>query len=87
MNFGANTIVSLVGLNKYMLYFLKESIANFNMYLYYTVVKMYFSSVACLNNGHDMGKEGLRTFKKHLGAHELWRKYLCTFTRTDEEKV
>jgi hypothetical protein len=65
-----------------ILYFGKASITNFNVYLYYTIIKMYFFGVEYLNNGHDMGKEGLRIFKKHLSAHELWKKYLCTFTKS-----
>jgi hypothetical protein len=68
-------------------YFAKANIPHFNMYLYYRGTKMYLSEVEYINIGGDMGKEGLRTFKKHLGAHELWRKYQCTFTRTAEEKV
>jgi hypothetical protein len=67
-----------------ILYFGKASITNFNVYLYYTVIKMYFSGVEYLNNGQDMGKAGLRIFKKHLSAHELWKKYLCTFTKAGE---
>ncbi|MDR2393884.1 MAG: hypothetical protein LBD93_07000 [Treponema sp.] len=70
-----------------ILYFGKASIANFNVSLYYMVIKMYFSSVVYLNNGHDMGKDGLRIFKKHLSTHELWRKYLCTFTKAGDQSL
>jgi hypothetical protein len=34
-----------------------------------------------LNINEDMGKEGLRRFKRHLGLYEQWRKYLCTYVR------
>jgi hypothetical protein len=34
-----------------------------------------------LNLNEDMGKEGLRQFKKHLGVYEHLRKYLCTYKK------
>jgi hypothetical protein len=38
----------------------------------------YLEGVEYLNNGYDMGKPGLRGFKKHLSAHTMMGKYLCT---------
>jgi hypothetical protein len=61
-------------------YFVKSNVPNFNIFLYYILVRDYLSDVVYINIGHDMGKPGLRTFKQHLSSHELWRKYLCTFT-------
>ncbi|MDR0721163.1 MAG: hypothetical protein LBF75_00010 [Treponema sp.] len=66
------------------LYFGKSTVPDFFVYLIYMIVKMYFSDVACLNINEDMGNAGLRLFKAHLGIHELWRKYSCTFTRAIE---
>jgi hypothetical protein len=63
------------------IYFAKSNVSDFNVYLYYTMVKMHFSDVEYINVGHDMGKQGLRTFKKHLSAYKLLCKYLCTFTK------
>ncbi|MDR0641507.1 MAG: phosphatidylglycerol lysyltransferase domain-containing protein [Treponema sp.] len=37
--------------------------------------------VRLLNINEDMGKEGLRRFKRHLGPYEHWRKYLCTYVK------
>jgi hypothetical protein len=59
-------------------YFAKATITNFNVYLYYTMAKEYLKGVEFLNNGYDMGKPGLRTFKKHLSVHRMMRKYLVT---------
>jgi hypothetical protein len=62
-------------------YFAKANITNFNVYLYWTIAKDYLAGVDYLNNGYDMGKPGLRTFKKHLSAHTMMGKYLCTIRR------
>jgi hypothetical protein len=59
-------------------YFAKATITNFNVYLYYTMAKDYLAGVEFLNNGYDMGKPGLRTFKKHLSVHRMMGKYLVT---------
>jgi hypothetical protein len=61
-------------------YFAKANITNFNVYLYWTMAKDHLSGVDRLNNGYDMGKPGLRTFKKHLSVHSIMEKYLCTIT-------
>jgi hypothetical protein len=63
------------------LYFGKATAPDFFVYLIYMIAKIHFSDVECLNLNEDMGKKGLRHFKTHLSAHELWRKYLCTFTK------
>jgi hypothetical protein len=59
-------------------YFAKANITNFNVYLYYAMAKDYLPGVEFLNNGYDMGKPGLRTFKRHLSVHVMMGKYLCT---------
>ena len=63
------------------IHFVKAAIPNFSVFLYYTAVQRYLCGVKKINNGADLGKEGLRLFKKQLGAHELIKKYLCTFTK------
>ena len=62
-------------------HFVKAAIPNFSVFLYYTAVQRYLYNVKKINNGADLGKEGLRLFKKQLGAHELIKKYLCAFTK------
>jgi hypothetical protein len=42
------------------------------------MAKDYLPGVEFLNNGYDMGKPGLRTFKRHLSVHTMMKKYLCT---------
>ncbi|GHV51406.1 hypothetical protein AGMMS49579_06640 [Spirochaetia bacterium] len=66
------------------LHFGKGNIQNFFVYLIYILAKDKLpEEIKFLNINEDMGKEGLRRFKKHLGAHELWRKYLCTFVKKE----
>jgi hypothetical protein len=59
-------------------YFAKANIPNFNVYLYYSMAKDLPGGVEFLNNGYDMGKPGLRTFKRHLSIHRMMKKYLVT---------
>jgi hypothetical protein len=63
------------------LYFGKAIIQDFFAFLIYTAVKDHLSGVTYFNIGEDMGNPGLRTFKKHMGVHELWKKYLCTYVK------
>jgi hypothetical protein len=65
-------------------YFAKANITNFNVFLYWTMAKDYLAGVEYLNNGYDMGKPGLRIFKKHLSAHTMMGKYLCTVSPITE---
>jgi hypothetical protein len=65
-------------------YFAKANITNFNVFLYWTMAKDYLDGVEYLNNGYDMGMPGLRTFKKHLSAHTMMGKYLCTISPVTE---
>jgi hypothetical protein len=64
------------------LYFAKANVPDLNVFLYYTMVETHLSGAEYLNLGEDMGKRGLRMFKTHLGVHEMWRKYVCTYTET-----
>jgi len=59
----------------------KTAMPNFSVYLYYTAVQHHLGNVKYINLGADLGIEGLRLFKQRLGAYELWKKYLCTFTK------
>lgn len=63
------------------LYFGKSIVQDFFVYMIYMVVQTYVSDVEYLNLSEDMGNMGLRNFKKHIGAHELWKKHLCVFTK------
>jgi hypothetical protein len=63
------------------LYFGKANVKDYFVYLIYMMVKTYLTNVEYMNMNEDMGNMGLRTFKQHLGAHELWRKNICTFTK------
>ena len=62
-------------------HFVKAAIPNFCVFLYYFTVQHYLNGVKQINNGADLGKQGLRLFKKQLGTHELLKKYLCTFVK------
>jgi hypothetical protein len=66
-------------------YFSKAIVANYNVYLYYILSKMYLSDAEYVNISSDMGHAGLRLFKQHLGTYELWGKYLCTLTKQGAE--
>jgi hypothetical protein len=59
-------------------YFAKANIPNFNVYLYYCMAKDHLRGAEFLNNGYDMGKPGLRAFKRHLSVHRIMKKYLVT---------
>lgn len=63
------------------LYFGKSNIQNHYTYLLYMMAKNYLPGVEYWNMNEDMGNMGLRMFKRHLGVYELWRKYICTFTK------
>ncbi|MDR3248513.1 MAG: phosphatidylglycerol lysyltransferase domain-containing protein [Treponema sp.] len=64
------------------LHFGKGTIQNFFVYLIYLLAKNELGAAdVVLNINEDMGKEGLRRFKKHLGVYEHWRKYLCTYVK------
>jgi hypothetical protein len=75
------------------LHFGKGLIRNFFAYLIYILAKDELGGAAenpetpssrplvSLNLNEDMGKEGLRQFKKHLGIYEHLRKYLCVYKK------
>jgi hypothetical protein len=70
------------------LHFGKGLPRNFFVYLVYVLAKDKLGEdpagrapVVSLNLNEDMGKEGLRQFKKHLGIYEHLRKYLCTYKK------
>jgi hypothetical protein len=63
------------------LYFGKSLVQDDFVYLVYMMYKTRLTGVEYMNNNEDMGNMGLRQFKQHLSAHELWRKNICTFTK------
>jgi hypothetical protein len=63
-----------------MAYFAKSPIQNHFLYILYMMAKMLFIDLEYINLDSDVGNPGIRLFKRHLGAYELWRKYICTFT-------
>jgi hypothetical protein len=66
------------------LHFGKGTIQNMFVYLIYLLARDTLGipgGAELLNINEDMGKEGLRRFKRHLGLYEQWRKYLCTYTK------
>jgi hypothetical protein len=63
-----------------VIYFGKSSINDYLFYIVYMMTKTFFNDIEYLNLDSDVGNEGLRTFKRHLGPYELWRKYICTYT-------
>jgi hypothetical protein len=62
-------------------YFGKSLIAGCFSYIAYTWTKMFLSGVRYVNMADDMGIEGLRIFKTHLGPYERWRNYSCLFRK------
>jgi hypothetical protein len=72
------------------LYFGKAVIEGFFVFLIYRLftephTREYLEGLEYLNINEDMGSPGLRLFKSHLSAHELWPKYICTYTAGDPE--
>ncbi|MDR2445837.1 MAG: DUF2156 domain-containing protein [Treponema sp.] len=65
------------------LYFAKTLVSDFNTYLYYKMAETCFANAEYLSMGSDMGKEGLRFFKRHLGRHTLACKYRCAYIKGD----
>jgi hypothetical protein len=78
------------------LHFGKGLIRNFFAYLIYILAKDELGgavpgggagtpagrpAAVSLNLNEDMGKEGLRQFKRHLGIYEHYRKYLCVYKK------
>jgi hypothetical protein len=56
------------------------------VYLAYITVKDYLSDVEFVNIDADMGLSGLRTFKQHLGPFSLERKYICSFSKPEDNR-
>jgi hypothetical protein len=67
------------------LYFGKAVMEGFFVYLIYHMFRDYLTGVEYMNINEDMGSPGLRLFKSHLSVHDLWPKYICTYTRIDNE--
>jgi hypothetical protein len=63
-----------------IIYYAKSPMPNHFLYILYMITKTFFSGSEYVNLDSDVGNEGLRMFKTHLGPYELWRKYICTFT-------
>jgi hypothetical protein len=66
-------------------YFCKTLRENGLLYLSYTWAKAMIDRVEYFNMSEDMGNEGIRLFKQHLGAYFNQRKYMCTFTKRHNE--
>ncbi|GHT65500.1 hypothetical protein FACS1894110_07520 [Spirochaetia bacterium] len=66
------------------LYFGKANMEGHFVYLIYMLFKTCFPEVEYMNLNEDMGSPGLRLFKSHLSAYELWPKYICTYTKANE---
>jgi hypothetical protein len=67
------------------LYFGKAVVEGFFVFLIYSLFTEPHTSeilkgLEYLNINEDMGSPGLRLFKSHLSVHELWPKYICTYT-------
>jgi hypothetical protein len=57
------------------------------VYVLFSTAKICFADINYVNLDEDMGNTGLRLVKQHLGSYELWRKYICTFTKTGDESL
>jgi hypothetical protein len=67
-------------------YFAKSPVQNYFLYILYMMTKTFFIGLEYVNLDSDVGNEGIRLFKTHLGVYEQWRKYICTYTTTEKEK-
>jgi hypothetical protein len=76
-------ICEKVSENLSQLYFGKAIMEGHFVYLIYMMFKTCFPEVEYMNLNEDMGSPGLRLFKSHLSAHELWPKYICTYTKDE----
>jgi hypothetical protein len=65
------------------LYLGKANIQDGLVYLIYMMLKEHLTGVEYINMSEDMGKPGLRLFKRHLGRYTLARKYICTYSGRD----
>jgi hypothetical protein len=65
-------------------YFGKSLSGNGLLYMSYTWAKTLINRVKYFNISEDMGEEGIRYFKRHLGPYFSQRKYMCTFTKVLE---
>jgi hypothetical protein len=77
-------ICEKVSENLSQLYFGKAVMEGYFVYLIYMMYKTCLTGVEYMNLNEDMGSMGLRLFKSHLSAHELWPKYICTYTKSGE---
>jgi hypothetical protein len=68
-----------------VIYYGKSLMDDYLFYVVYMMVKMFFHDVEYVNLDSDIGNEGIRLFKTHLGPYELWRKYICTFTKPEKQ--
>jgi hypothetical protein len=66
------------------LHFGKAVREGFFVYLIYHMFRDYLGDVEYMNINEDMGSMGLRLFKSHLSVHELWPKYICTYTKAED---
>ena len=59
------------------LYYGKALLPDFFVYLIHAMAAHCFSDAVSFNMGEDMGNPGLRFFKRRLGNHTQWRRYIC----------
>jgi hypothetical protein len=69
------------------LYFGKVNLEDGFVYLIYVMFKEYLNDVEYMNMNDEMGNLGLRQFKVHLSAHELWKRNFCTYTKREQNHV
>jgi hypothetical protein len=68
-----------------VIYYGKSPANDYLFYITYVMVKTFFGEADYINLDSDVGNAGIRTFKKHLGEYELWRKYICTFKKKGDQ--
>jgi hypothetical protein len=78
-------IGELLNPNVAVVYFGKSLADDYLFYIVYTLTSACFSDVEYINLDADVGDPGLRMFKRHLGVYELWRKYICTCRKKEEQ--
>jgi hypothetical protein len=70
-----------------MAYFAKSPMQNYFLYILYMLTKTFFNDIEYVNLDSDVGNQGIRMFKTHLGVYGLWRKYICTYRKKEDGMI
>jgi hypothetical protein len=63
-------------------YMAKSLMQNCLVYILHILTTVFFKDCMYINLDNDMGIQGLKTFKSHLGVYELWHRYSCNYLKS-----